>query len=99
MRRCIAALALASRGRAALAAVGARAQSFVKEVPDDPCEAARALAIDDASPSAEAVRRACRLEHFEARLAAERHQQVAIEEQTRARRGSRPGSATPSRRA
>jgi hypothetical protein len=67
----------------ALAAVGARAQSLVNEAPEDPCEAARGLAIDDASPAAEQVRRACRLQHFEDRLTAERHQQVAIEEQRR----------------
>ncbi|HEY4393581.1 MAG TPA: hypothetical protein VGP64_05945 [Polyangia bacterium] len=67
----------------ALAAAGARAQSLVDEVPEDPCEAARGLAIDDASPSAENLRRACRLEHFENRLTTERHQQVAVEEQRR----------------
>jgi hypothetical protein len=67
----------------ALAAVGARAQSLVDEAPEDPCEAARGLAIDDASPSAERLRRACRLEHFEDRLTAERHEQVSIEEQRR----------------
>ena len=66
-----------------LAAGAARAQSLVDEAPEDPCEAARGLAIDDASPSAEHLRRACRLEHFEDRLTAERHQQVAVEEQRR----------------
>jgi hypothetical protein len=67
----------------ALGAGRARAQSLVNEAPEDPCEAARGLAIDDASPYAERVRRACRLEHFEDRLTAERHQQVAVEEQRR----------------
>jgi hypothetical protein len=68
---------------ALLGAVAARAQSLVDEAPEDPCEAARGLAIDDASPSAENLRRACRLEHFENRLTAERRQQVAVEEQRR----------------
>jgi hypothetical protein len=68
---------------AVLAAGRARAQSLVNEVPEDPCEAARGLAIDDASPSAESLRRACRLQHFENRLTAERRQQVAVEEQRR----------------
>jgi hypothetical protein len=76
-------VALAVAAPVALAAVGGRAQSLVNEAPDDPCEAARGLAIDDASPSAEQVRRACRLQHFEDRLTAERRQQVAIEEQRR----------------
>jgi hypothetical protein len=67
----------------ALAAAGARAQSLVNEVPEDPCEAARGLAIDDTSPAAEQLRRSCRLEHFEDRLTTERHQQVAVEEQAR----------------
>src|SRR5262249_14973807 len=67
----------------ALAAAGARAQSLVNELPEDPCTAAQGLAIDDASPYAEHVRRSCRLAHFEDRLTAERHQQVAIEEQRR----------------
>ena len=67
----------------ALAAGEARAQSLVNEVPEDPCEAARGLAIDDASPSAESLRRACRLQHFENRRTADRRQQVAVEEQRR----------------
>jgi hypothetical protein len=70
----------------ALAAAGARAQSLVNEVPEDPCEAARGLAVDDASPAAEHLRRSCRLEHFEDRLTSERHQKVAIEEQAREER-------------
>jgi hypothetical protein len=67
----------------ALAAAGARAQSLVNEVPEDPCEAARGLAVDDASPSAEHLRRSCRLQNFETRLTAERYQKVSIEEQAR----------------
>ena len=62
---------------------GARAQSLVDQRPEDPCEAARALDIADTTPAAENVRRACRLERFEDRLAADRSQQVAAGEQTR----------------
>jgi hypothetical protein len=70
----------------ALAAAGARAQSLVDEVPEDPCEAARGLALDDASPAAEHLRRSCRLENFEGRLTAERQQKVAVEETAREER-------------
>jgi hypothetical protein len=65
------------------AASGARAQSLVDQRPEDPCEAARALDIADTTPGAENVRRACRLERFEDRLAADRSKQVATEELTR----------------
>jgi hypothetical protein len=62
---------------------GARAQSLVQQQPEDPCEGARALDITDTTPGAENLRRACRLERFEDRLAVDRTQQVAVEEQTR----------------
>jgi len=62
---------------------GARAQSLVDQRPEDPCDAARALDIADTTPAAENVRRACRLERFEDRLAADRSKQVATEELTR----------------
>jgi hypothetical protein len=61
----------------------AGAQSLVQQQPEDPCEGARALDIADTTPAAESLRRACRLERFEDRLAADRSQQVAVEEQTR----------------
>ena len=64
-------------------ATSARAQSLVDQRPEDPCEAARALDIADTTPAAENIRRACRLERFEDRLAAERSQQVATQELTR----------------
>jgi hypothetical protein len=65
---------------------GARAQSLVQQQPEDPCEGARALDIADTTPAAEDLRRSCRLERFEDRLAADRSRQVAIEEQTREER-------------
>jgi hypothetical protein len=64
-------------------AAGARAQSLVDQQPEDPCEAARALDIADTTPAAENLRRACRLERFQDRLAADRSQQVAVEQQSR----------------
>jgi hypothetical protein len=67
----------------AVGAVGVRAQSLVDQRPEDPCEAARGLDIADTTPAAESVRRSCRLERFEDRLAADRSQQVVVEEQTR----------------
>jgi hypothetical protein len=67
-------------------AATARAQSLVDQRPEDPCEAARALDIADTTPAAENLRRACRLERFEDRLAADRSQQVATQELTRAAR-------------
>ncbi len=66
-----------------LAAGAARAQSLVEQVPQDPCQAARALDFADASPAAEHLRRSCRLQRFEYRLDDERRQQVAGEEQAR----------------
>ena len=66
----------------ALTAPGARAQSLVEEAPEDACEGARALDIADTTPAAEHLRRSCRLERFEDRLAADRRQQVAVEEQS-----------------
>ena len=62
---------------------GARAQSLVDQRPEDPREAARALDIADTTPGAENVRRACRLERFQDRLAAERIQQGATQELAR----------------
>jgi hypothetical protein len=67
----------------AVGVTGARAQSLVDQRPEDPCEAARGLDIADTTPAAEGVRRSCRLERFEDRLAADRSQQVVVEEQTR----------------
>ncbi len=67
----------------AVGAGGARAQSLVDQQPEDPCVGARALDFADTTPAAEALRRSCRLERFQDRLAAERSQQVIVEEQTR----------------
>lgn len=61
----------------------ARAQSLVQQQPEDPCEGARALDIADTTPGAENLRRACRLERFQDRLALERSEQVATQELTR----------------
>jgi hypothetical protein len=68
-------------GIVALAATSVRAQSLVEEVPEDACDRARALDADDASPVAQHLRRSCRLERFGFRLAAERRQEVAADEQ------------------
>jgi hypothetical protein len=64
-----------------LAAGAARAQSFVEEVSGDACDRARAFDLNDVGPAAQQARRACRLEHFEYRLAAERRQEVAAGEE------------------
>jgi len=67
-------------------AAAARAQSLVEVLPDDPCLQAQALAGDDVSPSAEQLRRACRLRQLDQRLEIERRQQVVAAEQARADR-------------
>jgi hypothetical protein len=67
----------------ALAASRARAQSLVDEVSDDPCENARALDSADLSPEAQHLRRSCRLERLDARLSAERRQEIVAEAQVR----------------
>jgi hypothetical protein len=67
----------------AIGVTGARAQSLVQQQPEDPCEGARALDIADTTPAAENLRRACRLQRFEDRLALDRSQQVATQELTR----------------
>lgn len=64
-------------------AATARAQSLVEVVPEDPCARARALDRDDDSPTAQELRRACRLERFDDRLAAERRQQIVAAEDAR----------------
>jgi hypothetical protein len=66
-----------------VAGSSARAQSLVNQQPEDPCEGARALDIADTTPAAENLRRACRLERFQDRLAFERSEQVATQELTR----------------
>ncbi len=67
----------------ALPSARVRAQSLVEEVPEDPCDRARSLDGDDASPVAQHLRRSCRLERFENRLAAERRQEVAADQEIR----------------
>jgi hypothetical protein len=64
-------------------ATTARAQSLVDVVPDDPCLQVRALASDEVSPSAERLRRACRLSQLDQRLEAERRDEVVTAEQVR----------------
>ncbi len=82
-----------------LAAADARAQSLVDKAPEDPCEAARALDIDDTSPAAEHLRRSCRL----AALRGPADRRAAPEGRgrgdSRARRASSSGSTStqPSR--
>jgi hypothetical protein len=67
------------------AARPARAQSpSVDLISEDACERARAFDANDQSEAAQRARRGCRLERFGARLAAERQQQLAAEEQSRA---------------
>src|SRR4029077_147619 len=79
----IAAAALAAVGVTALGSGGAKAQSFAEQVSDDACDRARAFDIDDVSPADAHARRACRLQHFEIRLAAERRQAQAAEMEAR----------------
>jgi len=66
-----------------LHAASARAYTFAEQVPDDPCEQARAFDPQDASAAAQHARRACRLEAFEAHMAEARQQQVAAQEAAR----------------
>ncbi len=78
-------LALVATATVTMAAT-ARAQSLVEVVPEDSCDRARALDPDDDSPTAEQLRRACRLERFDGRLAAERRQQIVAAETARSAR-------------
>ncbi len=64
----------------------ARAQSLVEVVPEDPCAQARSLDRGDDSPAAQELRRACRLDRFEGRLATERRQQIVAAEAVRSDR-------------
>jgi hypothetical protein len=75
-------LALVATATVTMAAT-AHAQSLVEVVPEDSCEQAGALDPDDESPTAEQLRRACRLEQFDGRLAAERRQQIVAAETAR----------------
>jgi hypothetical protein len=67
-------------------AAAARAQSLVEVVPEDPCAQARALAPTDDGPAAQELRRACRLQRFDGRLAAERQREIVAAEETRTAR-------------
>jgi hypothetical protein len=53
-------------------------------VSEDACEQARSFETDDQSPAAQHARRACRLQRFGDRLAAERRQEIAAAEQSQA---------------
>jgi hypothetical protein len=66
-----------------LAQAEARAQSFVERVDDDACRQAATYDVDDESAPAMRARRACHLQRFEQRLAAERQQRVAAGERKR----------------
>ena len=66
-----------------LARAEARAQSFIERVDDDACAQAAAYDPDDQGALAQRARRACRLQRFEQRLAAERRQRLAVAEQKR----------------
>jgi hypothetical protein len=70
-----AALALPSRK--------AHAYTFVDEIPEDPCERARAFDPRDSTLTAQKARRACRLAVFEKRMAEERRLAVASEQNAR----------------
>ena len=70
-------------GAVSLHARQARAYTFVDEIPEEPCARARSFDPQDASPAAQHARRACRLEVFERRLADERRQAVASEQNAR----------------
>jgi hypothetical protein len=61
----------------------AHAYTFVEEVPEDPCERARAFDPQDTTLVAQKARRACRLAAFERRLASERKQAIAAEQDAR----------------
>ena len=61
----------------------ARAYTFVEEVPEDPCDRARAFDPRDTTLTAQKARRACRLAVFEKRMAEERRLAVKAEEDTR----------------
>jgi hypothetical protein len=79
----VAALSAAAAVAVALSASDARAYSFIDEIPEDPCARARSFEPQDASPSAQRARRACRLAAFERRLADERQRAVASEQNSR----------------
>jgi len=61
----------------------AHAYTFLTEMPEDPCARARAFDPQDTSAEAQKARRGCRLEAFEQRLASERAQAVAGEQDAR----------------
>jgi hypothetical protein len=82
-RRTSSILAVLAAGVLALHARPARAYTFIDQLPEDPCARARAFDPQDASPAAQHARRACRLEVFERRLAEERRQAVASEQNSR----------------
>lgn len=70
-------------GALSLQARQAHAYTFLEEVSDDPCERARAFDPQDGSPAAQHARRACRLVAFERRLAEERREAVAAQQNAR----------------
>ena len=61
----------------------AHAYTFIDELPDDPCARARSFDPQDTTLTAQKARRACRLEAFEQRLASERQQHLASEQDAR----------------
>ena len=70
-------------GALLLLARHAHAYTFLEEVSDDPCERARAFDPQDGSATAQHARRACRLAVFERRMAEERHEEAASQQNAR----------------
>ncbi len=68
---------------ATLVARAATAQSFVEEAPEDACAAVDTLDSADTSRTAEHLRRTCRLQQLDARLAADRRDQIVAETEAR----------------
>jgi hypothetical protein len=68
---------------ATLVGRSATAQSFVEETPEDACAAVETLDPADTSRTAEHLRRTCRLQQLEVRLAADRRNQLVAETEAR----------------
>jgi hypothetical protein len=61
----------------------ARGYTFVDQIPEDACMRARSFDPQDASEAAQHARRACRLEVFDQRMADQRRQAVAAQQEAR----------------
>lgn len=81
-----------------LVARSSTAQSFLEETPEDACAAAETLDPADTSFTAEHLRRTCRMQQLEVRLAAERRGHIVAETEARdARVAAWVESTQPSR--